>query len=212
MGNLKDTYKDKRRSYGSAISVSKNYVAWFNESFDNRLDHTVDRLGPTDVIQKGKMYKFLYSPITKGLTWHDKNPLIISLGQVKFQNGLCEAAINLNVLPYNIKIDFLDDLYTNYKSIIDSQISGRNANNAKNQFDLGLDWDSIGSLVDKYYLGIAFRYYKKTNIKKLACISYEHWDSMMLIESYSFENFSVGSIEKNYKEYIINKKKNKLKK
>jgi len=212
MGFIRDSVRDKTRNAASALSASKNYVEWYNESLNDRLNKGVEKLGPTDKLQGGKMYRFTYTPITKDIEWYDYNPLIISLGQTKFPNGPVEAALNLNLLPYDIKIAFMDELYYRFDSIIESQIDGRRASEAKNQFPLNITWDSILPLVDKYYLGVAFRNYNRKNMVAASCISYEYWDNMLMIETYKFKNFSIGSVEKKYKEYIINRKKNKKKK
>jgi len=199
-----DTYIKTNRGKQSSVNTSIN---WFNTAKKSSVDNTVQRLSLTEDFRKGKMYRFTYDATTEGLKYFDKNPLIISLGKSKFKNSVCETGLNLNLLPYNVKINFLSKLYNSYETFIDREITGPNINNARNQKALSFTRDNIMRVIKYYNAGYAVRNYLDQNRSKSSIISYENWYRGVLIEEFDFYGFTINKVYSDYFSYMKKRQK-----
>lgn len=199
-----DNYVRNNRGKNSAVKLSIN---WYNTAVKSRADNSVQKLNLTDDFRKGKMYRFTYNATTEGLKYFDKNPLIISLGKSKFKNSVCETGLNLNLLPYNVKINFLSQLYNSYETFINREIIGSNANNAIGQKSLSFSRDNIMKLIKYYNTSYAVRNYLDENRSSTSIISYENWYRGVLIEEFDFYGFTINKVYNDYYTYTKKRKK-----
>lgn len=195
------------KDYNTPYNAGKAYYEWYNTARDDRKDTSVERVN-LEYFTPGKLYHFRYTPIHKEtLPWYDKYPLILSLGQKHYTNVILETGINLNLLPYDVKIFFLDKVYNDNKSLILEEISHRNLGQAKRQRSLNITYESLGSIVDSLYLRFAVRTYYKIKMRASYVISYENWTRMILINEYFFSKIVPEKVYSEYYQYIKHKNK-----
>lgn len=201
-----DAYYKSNRGINPSINESVN---WFNDAKRSSTNTSVQTLNLSDEFHKGKVYRFSYDATTEGLKYFDRNPLIISLGRSHFKNSICETGLNLNLLPYVVKINFLSKMYNSYENLINREINGRNANNAKAQKPLSFTRDNIMRLIKYYNAGYAVRNYLSKNRTDTTMISYDNWYRAAFIQEFDFEGFTINKIYNDYYSYMRNKKRNR---
>jgi hypothetical protein len=123
------------------------------------------------------------------------------------QANIVETGLNLNVLPFDVKVYFIDKLYNHNKSLILEQISRINMEEAKRQQPLNINYDTISGISSDLYLGFAIRNYVKSKMRATYVISYEHWNKMLLINEMFFSKTNPKKVYSEYYKYIKHKNK-----
>lgn len=203
MARLKEQLDKDRSSYGNDFNAGKASEEWYQNARDDRKDPAVERILGGESFESGKMYRFRYSPISKKrLEWYDKYPIIISLGQNIYKDSIVETGINLNILPYDVKVFFLDRLYQSFFAHINEEISGSRLGRAKLQKRLEITYDDISYLSNEFGIKFAIRNYLKRKMRAVYVISYENWTRMLLLDKFYFSNTNPRKVYSEYYKYI----------
>lgn len=205
MAEFKDQLKLATKESGGRKLSNLNYTKWFKEASRNTRNLEVERV-KGKYFEGGKMYFFRYVSATKRLKWYDKRPLIISLGQRTFTGSVVEQGINLNLLPYTVKINLLDWIYNSYEDHINTEITKNNSSKATLQRSFNLNINDISSIVSTDHVDFAIRNYSVGDMDNKYVISYENWTKMILIEDYDFDNINMRKIYTDYRKFSQNKR------
>lgn len=202
MGKLKLEARQLIREQESVKQADIFYSQWLTEQLKDNKSTQVQKLKKNEYFQPGKMYMFHYHPVyLSKLKWYDRNPLILSLGQREFEENTVEFGVNLHLLPYNVRVFFLDAIYTANKVKINQQMIIK-MNKAKKQLPLDIGPDDLGSITQKLHLDFAMRNYIRSGIKIPYGISYEHWTKMILIQDYNFKNITNKKLVAEYRKHV----------
>lgn len=194
--------KEEKSRYNAVTSSFK----WLKESIKDKEDF-VYRLELTDPFRAGKIYKFEYVAQTPELPFYDKTPCIISLGQIKYKNSICERGINLNFLPFDVRTYVLNRIHYYFHNTINLEQKGNKKKNAHLQGGLPVNYRSVKNLLHSVYAEYAIRNYFIAYKSNVYNISYEFWDRAALLESDNFEGANLEQIRQDYYNYIRNKNK-----
>jgi len=209
MGFIKTDVNSLIRNFRNQDRASRNSIDEYVEMYRDRTNKTIEKMRPGDGLEPGKMFRFDYYPITKGMEWYDMNPHILSMGQMKYKNNTVEVGLNLNLLPLKIKVYIVDTIYHAFENMIEVEMRGNTSYEARQQRPLGFDVYGIEHILNTVYGKFAVRNYMRHRIRNLACISYEHWSNMLVINEFKFKNVNEGSLYRKYNEYINKIKKKK---
>ena len=208
MGVFKTSVRNIVKTRHGRKLAAKDISEWYNGAYADKKDLSVFALRITDKMQLGKMYRFVYTPLNKeNLNWYDRNPLILFVGRFEFSDSKMDCGINLNLLPFEVRVFLMDKIFTLFKRKILPQISGRLANNAKKQRPLNIAFEDINRIVKKLFISYAVRFYAPKKRRQTAVISYEHWSKMMLLEIYKFKKTNPNKVYKGYYKFVKKRKK-----
>lgn len=118
----------------------------------------------------GKMYTYRY--FTPDELKYDTNPIILSLGLNESKNLV---GINLHYIPYNDRINFINNIIKSYNSVISKELN--NIKSPSSQKSLtSFIWENVKlSYGIKFNLKYAVRQYRFDRIKNPMILGYENW-------------------------------------
>lgn len=195
------------KNAGGQKRAASNYKRIFEDKKSDFLSKDIVKIGNT-LFEYGKMYKFRYDPQSEYLPWYDTSPLVICLNRHSTSPDV-DTCVNLNLLPFKIKVNFLHRIFREYNSILNQQIEGNHSYNALNQKSLNISYDILYNIIDKLYINYAVRNYINSRKSDTYLISYENWSSMILLEDFDFQNTSAENI---YLQYFKMRRKRNNKK
>ena len=110
-GEFKASIEQYVKSNGGqrrASSASQSQLGLLSDSYGGRFDF-------------GKMYFFQY--FTPDEPWYDTNPIVLGLGPSDDGN---ELGLNLHYMPYRVRIQLLDNIWSSFSRTIAQQVEGSN--------------------------------------------------------------------------------------
>jgi len=124
------------------------------------------------ILNPGKMYIFNY--YTPDEAEYDTNPIVIGLGRSDDGNQL---GLNLHYIPYRVRVQLIQRIYTSFDSFIKQQIKGRGLGNPTLQQPITqLNWDNLKASYGNFFnLNYAVRQYRVDRMKKPLVIGFENW-------------------------------------
>jgi len=192
---LKRTINTLHKNHVKSI---KENLEWFNTQVDDKNSLAVYNVPANKYLKAGKIYRFYYRPITiNKLSFYDTNPLVISLGKVKFKTNIVDLCLNLNLFPYTTKVHIINEIYKAYKNIINTQVK-KHPLNAKLQKEYDLTYEVLQDLFSKYNISFGIRNYLKEKRSKTRTISYDNYFRVPFIEDYKFSKKGVKHIHNLY--------------
>ena len=202
--NINNVLK-KAKSQSNAVIFA---LKWYEKEVKDKRSKSLFKLNLTDQFKAGRIYRFNYVAQTPELPYYDTNPIIISLGRIKFKNSICERGINLNCLPMDVRHYVLTRIFKSYGNIIGKQIGEP----VKDQDGLPLNFRVVKNLLNSVYAEYAIRNYFISYKTDVHCISYENWDKAAFIETDKFIGANKGQVRIDYYNYIKLKMINKINK
>lgn len=173
MSTLKDQIKELYKMHGGEKKAMAEAESWFISASKKLRDTTV--VGTTKPFKPGMIYVFKYTKpkLMEELPWWDKNPVVLALNPTDAKNDL---GINLNLLPFNVRIEMLDAIYTQMKPFIESQKNGRTAEKAKAQGPMpNFTYDGAKKFLEKHGYEFAIRQYIPKLKSSQKVVAYEKW-------------------------------------
>lgn len=199
MGQIKKDIQSQIKAHGGKIKARQAAADWYTTALKSFNDKKVVKYG--ERFRPGKIYVFRYdTPITENLEWWDRNPVVLALDPYKGN----DVAINLNLLPINVKETLLDDLHIRLNGQIKTQ-ENRARNNAQAQGSLSLTYQGAKRYLDEYGCGFAIRQYKPNLKAKQAVVSYENWAKIVLCDFAELEGITPGMLRVLFRKYYNNK-------
>jgi hypothetical protein len=179
-------------------SVSEN-LKWFKDSLEDKKSMEVYKVPANQYLKPGKIYRFYYNPITaKDLPYYDVNPLVLSLGTVKFKGRKVDLCLNLNYFPYDVKVYIINTVYKAYKNILESHIR-RFPLDAKRQDYYLLSYDILKELLNSVNINFGIKNYIREYRYKTTTISYDNFYRLPFIEEYNFKKLGVKQVHSIYR-------------
>jgi len=199
MGQVKKDIQSQIKLHGSKANARSAAEDWYKTSLNSFNNNSVAKYG--ERFRPGKIYVFRYdTPITENLQWWDRNPVVLALDSYKGN----DVAINLNLLPINVKETLLDDLHIRLNGQIKTN-ENRAKDNAKAQGQLSLSYQGAKRYLDQYGCGFAIRQYKPALKVKQAVVSYENWAKIVLCDFAELEGITPGMLRAMFRKYYNNK-------
>lgn len=191
--------------HGNKSKAKQKALEWFEEESKFpiiNLSKDIKKVRVNKPMYQGKIYTFTYDPKTKDkLSYYDRNPIVLSIGQSKTINGL-DLGVNLNFLPQKYKIHFLNVIYKQNRRIIQRSFENnqRLARSRKNpnpnkEFPLNCNYDLVKKLLPKE-LSFALRSYYRNRRKNIVMFGYNSWSPLSLLELHDFVDITVQDIYK----------------
>lgn len=173
MSILKDEIKELYKMHGGEKKAMDEAEAWFISASKKLRDNTV--VGTMKPFKPGMIYVFRYikPKLMEELPWWDKNPVVLALDPTDAKNDL---GINLNLLPFKIRIELLDAIYTKMKPFIQSQKAGKAAENARIQGPMpNFTYEGAKKFLEKHGYEFAIRQYIPKLKSNQKVVAYEKW-------------------------------------
>jgi hypothetical protein len=170
---------------------------WFNTVKKNVNEKVVSPYNT--YLRPGKIFIFNYDPKTKDiLEFYDRNPIVLSLGLKETKsNGPLDLGINLNFLPFKIKLVVFDVIYKNYQLAI-TRDGNKYPNRALEQRGLKISYEIIKTILKQYNILFALRSYYVDRRTNCYAVSYEHWPDVSLLDVKDIEGATLKQIYGKY--------------
>ena len=203
-GNFEAYVQLWEKKYGGGNQAAQYAYDWFEETLADRDSTYVQSTGgPT--LTWGKLYHFRYDPVTRDkLSYFDKSPMILSLGQDK--KGL-EIGLNLNFLPKVARYWMVGQIFKIYEKFIINATKGNNWRRASDQEEVQLDYKLLEANLGKWGLGHCVRRYYLNKMSEIAVICYEDWIRAVMINWNDYEGIQENDVKTLYEQYIIKSQK-----
>jgi hypothetical protein len=170
--DMKTSIQESKDTYRSGSEIRNWAKAYYNTNKYN---------GP---LLQGHLYVFDYpDPLTKDrLAFYDTSPLALSFGLYHAKTGnLIEYAVNLHLLPSEIREAFITDIFELFKKRFKGEMYSEDPR-AINEFN----WQILQTFVDKYYIDFAVRSYIPSRRRNTMYIDYPDWPKALLLPSKGF--------------------------
>lgn len=212
MINLKDDINDYIREQKGFNNALKEALVWHNTMLSDEKSKIVEKVNSISFFEPGKLYKFRYDPKTQKLPFYDITPLVLSLGQRKFEPSgtVVDIGLNLNFLPWDIRIFLLNYIGKTFEKKLEQQTNWFWEGKAKAQEPLDISYDKIAKIVKALALDYAVRNYLPGHKSEVSVISYDGWVPGMVIQTDNFVNTSREKIDTSYYTYMAKKKAGKV--
>ena len=148
-------------------------------------------------MEPGKIYTFRYDPKTKDrLAYYDTNPVVICLGNVRGYPNL-NLGLNLNFLPYKIKIQLLDFIDKNLGETI-AKYAKVNPESAIMQKQLAITYEAVKQSLKQVNGQFALRSYYVDRRSDTYVVSYENWPQATLLKIEDLEGIKLNQVYGKY--------------
>ena len=191
-----------RRNYKKTV---KDALVWYDENYKSRTSKAVVKVPNNQYLRQGKLYRFAYVPIKSNVPYYDANPLIIALGTQIYKGSKMDLGLNLNLLPFDIKIRVLDKIFSNYKHVIENSINS-NPDDAMKQKGTDISFDDLNHMFPKFNLSFAIRNYSKIGRFNTGVIAYENFLRIPFLESFKIRHKTIGYIHSQYYQSLKKRK------
>lgn len=189
MGKIKDDVNKLVKELRGKDVAIQNTRKWFKNTKASAGDTSVK--STSSPFKPGKIYVFRYEKPKDNTRLWDRNPVVLSLGT---SDGL-DVGINLNFLPYAKRLDLLDRVYEQYKSITDAHIKSGGTDAVSQKAIVQMTYENVNRFLEKSGYMSAFRRYVTNKRKNTAIIGYSMWNRAVLLE---ISDISSGDINKAY--------------
>jgi hypothetical protein len=154
---------------------------------------------------QGHVFAFAYEdPLTKDkLEYYDTTPLVLSFG-IYFANtgNMIEYGINLHYLPRDVRVEFLTDIFNEFKRRYKGQMYSDKPR-AINE----LTWQELKKYITKYGIDFAVRSYIPERRRHTIIVRYEDWGKIINMPSSKFVGTNDRQIERFYKQHLTQLRK-----
>jgi hypothetical protein len=151
-----------------------------------------------------KFYYYKYDPLTKlELDFYDKEPLMLSLGQIKGKRGLLEFGINFHFIPELLRRLILDLIFMQYEELIDINYKQIKLENANQQYIISpkIVYPNLKKVLKTTGWEFALRSYYHFQMRSVPKIlSYEDWHKVIVLNSKEIIGKSPEEIQFLYKQ------------
>jgi hypothetical protein len=149
----------------------------------------------------GKIYTFAYisqEKLDEKKQFVDHRPVIISLGMTMVGRKVFETGIDLNAIPFKLRVFILERLHKHYKSTIHT--NEENINEGKQgKKALKLNYDLCKILFDQLGWEMAYMQFDRTKMTQIKPIDYSDWISLVPLYTRAMRGKQIKEI---YSEYI----------
>jgi len=183
--NLKEsinTYVKTNKGQSYASNVSQSQLSMLGDSYGGRFDF-------------GKLYFFQY--FTPDEPWYDTNPIVLGLGPSDNNN---ELGINLHYMPFKVRVQLLNKIWTSFSGTIKKQINGPNSGKPVNQSALpGFNWNNLKAAYGpNFNLEHCIKQYRLDRMRSMKILGYENWYIATTNDVDRFHNISIGAVQSMY--------------
>ena len=184
-GELKASIEQYVKSNGGqrrASSASQSQLGMLSDGYGGRFDF-------------GKMYFFQY--FTPDEPWYDTNPIVLGLGPSDDGN---ELGLNLHYMPYRVRIQLLDSIWSSFSRTIGMQVEGTNLGKPTRQSALtGFTWQNLKSAYgSRFNLKHCVKQYRLDRMRRPRILGYENWYVAAANDENRFHNTTIEQVQALY--------------
>lgn len=192
MGSFRNKVEERQRELGTLMAAEKRALEIFKRGKQSALDKRIENRNT--FLERGKLYSFNYQPIdTSALSYYDKNPLVLVLDRKQTEDGkLLDIGINLNFVPFEVKISLLDRMVEAYKILIKGNTFIA-PNRANAQTRLPINWNFAKRILGPA-ASVAIRSYYTNRRSNTYCFSYESWSDLAFLNVEDIEGATLNEI------------------
>lgn len=155
------------------------------------------------MIQGHLFYMHNYDPLNKHkLPFYDAKPLVLCFGVYLAGTGnLVQYGINLHMLPQQIRVKFLVDVFELFKQKYKGEMYS-NKPRKINEFS----WETLQTFVNKYHIDFAVRSYIVERMTDVIVFDYPDWGKAVALSG-AYIGANERELIRMYKEFIVTKKR-----
>lgn len=147
---------------------------------------------------QGHLYIFDYDnpKYEDVLDFFDTQPLVLSLGSVKTEQGWRDIGINMHHLPPRIRTHVMISIFERYRRVYGKDIYD------KNQSPAPVKWKEIAGPLFEMGIGFAVRMYIPERRKNVIEFKYEHWKDAIYIPSKGYKRITLEQLQLKWSEFV----------
>jgi hypothetical protein len=177
-----------------------NAYNWLTEQKDNIKSLEVV-FSEGNILHPGKIHTFNYNPKYKNiLDYYDRNPVVLSLGNIQRGKRILELGINLNFVPTPYKWQLLEvirNIYSGYFTLLEKSPVQKSA---LHQPIIKYNYQALKSLLSNYGFSFALRAYIPSRKQNTYIINYNNWTEVALLSIEDFERITMIELLKKFKD------------